>query len=282
MKSLLFFTLAFLSVSAKVYAQDQFVSQNLNHDMYEDAAYKVFLQSSGTFEFPMIITWDYANQSIQFIGEDGTEWLAATWKTEVNPDEIKGDENNRYLFDPAKNELKMKVLKVYVNIDGSFTYKIEADKQKIVITGIYWDMDSNGIADIAEGEAGDSENYGDADVHEGEINGATLYYLNLSNSTDYTIYLSTNVQTESGEWNLIDKWIVIEPGQSFMIGTTYAQFFYYYAYCIDSKGEFIIWEGEDQYNVVNNSDGSYGFRKVTLDQGAFDDNGEVWFMDLTL
>ena len=111
MKTILSLAVAFFILGNSGFAQDQFISQEINYNLYEDTKYEVFYQSSGFYEFEAEITWDYENKKVVIYDKQQQNYLvAATWKTEVNPDDITGDENNRFIFDPAKNDLGISFL----------------------------------------------------------------------------------------------------------------------------------------------------------------------------
>lgn len=280
MKTKVFLFAAFICMagnSIKVNAQDaQFVSKEINYILYDDASYKSFISESGFFDFNATILWDYYGKTIKIYDMSTSQiWLQTTYKTEWNPDKIKGDESFRFDFDPAKNDLKIKTIKIYNGDDGNYVYKIEADKQKIEIKGIEPDMDYDGTGDYTQ-EANKTtvnNNYSQG--------GQNIRYLYFTNKTNYTIkVVSKTLPNAYGEWVGSTEFISIAPGKKVKIGESAEEFFYYYASCIDANSNVVKWDGSDATLEVPGFS-TYNLRKINLSVGTQDDQNN-WNVDLTI
>ncbi|MBK7129185.1 MAG: hypothetical protein IPM74_08285 [Crocinitomicaceae bacterium] len=259
---------AFILICNQAFAQ--LVSSEIEYNKYEDDKNTEWLQSSGRYEFIAEIIWDYEEEKLVITNMfDGEVWFSATWTEEVHPDELPQGQLGKFIFDPKKNDMGVCVLNIFQDEEsGEMYYSFVAPKTIIFLFGV-------------------EEEYliEDIEVTEGDYNGTSgdkTYYLNLSNATDYTIYVATYYMNTDGEWILSEQWATIEPGTSTHVGMTHEDDFYYYAWCVDSKNEYIIWEGTDYYAPVNNSDGNYGFRKINVyENGLLGEDGEEWYMELT-
>jgi hypothetical protein len=147
--------------------------------------------------------------------------------------------------------------------DRTYTYKIEADKQKVEIQGIEPDLDCDPMGDSTHEANKTNTNYS-----QGRQN---ISYLNFTNMTNFTTkFIAKTLPNLSDKWVERADFFSIAPGKKVKFGDNAEEYFYYYNSYFASNSNMLKWDGcEANIEIVGVS--TYNLRKINLSAGPLYD-----------